>query len=68
MAHTELKNKIWDRQSITEALGTNVHRETFVKAILNSPVFKSDLNESNVTADVVLNDRMLQTVGAVKLC
>jgi len=36
-------------------------------AIPNSSVFKKDLNESKVTADLVLSDRLFQTVGAVKL-
>jgi len=30
-------------------------------------VFKRDLNESNVTVNLVLSDRLFQTVGAVKL-
>jgi len=41
--------------------------KTVGRAIPNSSVFKRDLNESDVTADLVLSDRFFQTVGAVKL-
>jgi len=33
-------------------------------AIPNSSVFKRDLNESKVTVNLVLSDRLFQTVGA----
>jgi len=67
MPHTELKNKILDRQQITETLGRNVYGGTSGNVILNISVFKRDLNESNVTADLVLRYILFQTVGAVKL-
>jgi len=37
---------------MTELLGTNVYGGTSKNAILNSSVFKRDLNESNVTDDI----------------
>jgi len=43
------------------------HGGTSGNAIPNSSVFKKDLNESKVTADLVLSARLFQTVGAVKL-
>jgi len=54
MPNTELKNKIEDRQQITEeVLGTNVYDATSTNANPNNSDFKRDLNESNVTADLV---------------
>jgi len=47
--------------------GEKVYGGTFGNAIPNSSVFKKDLNKSNVTADLVLSDRLFQTVEAVNL-
>jgi len=57
MPHTE----------ITEALGTKCPWWKSGNAILNNSVFKRDLNESNVTSNPLLGNRLFQTVEAVRL-
>jgi len=44
-----------------------VYGRTSGNAIPNNSVFQRDLNESNVTANLVLSDRLSKTVGALKL-